>query len=65
MLELDLIGHLEVYAAFLCQLLGMLRATGGTFILRIEDTDLERSTRESEEAMLRDLEWLGLDYDEG
>jgi glutamyl-tRNA synthetase len=43
----------------------MHRATGGKFILRIEDTDLERSTRESEEAMLRDLEWLGLDYDEG
>ncbi|CAM6111056.1 unnamed protein product [Calypogeia fissa] len=41
------------------------KATGGKFILRIEDTDLERSTRESEEAMLRDLEWLGLDYDEG
>lgn len=34
-------------------------------MLRIEDTDLERSTRESEEAMLKDLSWLGLDWDEG
>ncbi|KAF7841395.1 glutamate--tRNA ligase, chloroplastic/mitochondrial [Senna tora] len=41
------------------------RSKGGKFILRIEDTDLERSTRESEEAMLRDLSWLGLDWDEG
>lgn len=41
------------------------RSTGGKFILRIEDTDLERSTRESEEAVLRDLKWLGLDWDEG
>lgn len=32
---------------------------------RIEDTDQARSTRESEEAMLRDLQWLGLDWDEG
>ena len=35
------------------------------FILRIEDTDVERSTRESEAAILRDLRWLGLDWDEG
>ncbi|XP_027334107.1 glutamate--tRNA ligase, chloroplastic/mitochondrial [Abrus precatorius] len=41
------------------------RSKGGKFVLRIEDTDLERSTRESEEAMLKDLSWLGLDYDEG
>jgi len=41
------------------------RKEGGTFVLRIEDTDVERSTRESEEALLRDLEWLGLDWDEG
>ena len=34
-------------------------------MLRIEDTDLERSTKESENAMLRDLTWLGLDWDEG
>ena len=41
------------------------RATGGTFILRIEDTDRERSTRESEAAILRALRWMGLPWDEG
>jgi nondiscriminating glutamyl-tRNA synthetase len=41
------------------------RGHGATFILRIEDTDLERSTRESEASMLHDLRWLGLDWDEG
>ena len=41
------------------------RGSGGTLILRIEDTDAERSTRDSEEAMIRDLRWLGLDWDEG
>ena len=37
----------------------------GTFILRIEDTDTERSTRESEAGILDDVRWLGLDWDEG
>jgi nondiscriminating glutamyl-tRNA synthetase len=37
----------------------------GTFILRIEDTDVERSTRESEQSILEDLRWLGLEWDEG
>src|SRR5436309_8649372 len=41
------------------------RGAGGSFILRIEDTDVERSTRESESAILRDLRWLGLEWDEG
>ena len=41
------------------------RANDGTFILRIEDTDLERSTPESVQAILDGMEWLGLDYDEG
>ncbi|KAL3514923.1 hypothetical protein ACH5RR_021825 [Cinchona calisaya] len=41
------------------------RSKGGKFILRIEDTDLDRSTKESEEAVLRDLSWLGLGWDEG
>jgi glutamyl-tRNA synthetase len=41
------------------------RHAGGTFILRIEDTDTERSTRESEAAILADLEWMGLTWDEG
>ena len=36
---------------------------GGTFILRIEDTDRERSTRESVMAILEGMEWLGLDYE--
>ena len=41
------------------------RATGGTFILRIEDTDPERSTEENKQVILRALRWLGLDWDEG
>ena len=41
------------------------RANKGTFILRIEDTDLERSTPESVQAILDGMQWLGLDYDEG
>ncbi|HEX3015170.1 MAG TPA: glutamate--tRNA ligase [Desulfobacteria bacterium] len=41
------------------------RHYGGTFIVRIEDTDLERSTRESEENILNALRWLGLNWDEG
>lgn len=38
---------------------------GGTFILRIEDTDLERSTPESIQAILDGMKWLGLNWDEG
>ena len=41
------------------------RATGGTFVLRIEDTDPERSTEENTQIILRALRWLGLDWDEG
>ncbi len=41
------------------------RSQGGTFVLRIEDTDQERSTEESYAAILRGMEWLGLDWDEG
>ena len=41
------------------------RANQGTFILRIEDTDLERSTPESVQAILDGMDWLGLDHDEG
>ena len=41
------------------------RSQGGTFILRIEDTDQERSTEESYAAILRGMGWLGLDWDEG
>jgi glutamyl-tRNA synthetase len=41
------------------------RHRGGTFILRIEDTDQERSTPEATDAILQAMAWLGLDYDEG
>ena len=41
------------------------RQTDGKFVLRIEDTDLERSTQESVQAILDGMQWLGLDYDEG
>jgi nondiscriminating glutamyl-tRNA synthetase len=41
------------------------RKHGGTFVLRIEDTDVERSTSESEAGVLDDLAWLGLEPDEG
>ncbi len=41
------------------------RATGGTFVLRIEDTDPTRSTEENTQIILRAMEWLGLDWDEG
>ena len=41
------------------------RGRGGTFVLRIEDTDRSRSTAESETAILEGLRWLGIDWDEG
>lgn len=41
------------------------KKNNGTFVLRIEDTDLERSTQESVNAILEGMQWLGLDYDEG
>lgn len=41
------------------------RKHGGKFVLRIEDTDLERSTQESVNAILEGMTWLGLDYEEG
>jgi glutamyl-tRNA synthetase len=40
------------------------RKLGGKFLLRIEDTDLQRSTEESTRSIIEGLEWLGLDYDE-
>ena len=43
----------------------MARGAGGTFVLRIEDTDFARSTREAEGSAIEDLRWLGLDWDEG
>lgn len=41
------------------------RHHGGTFVLRIDDTDPERSTQENTDAILRAMRWLGLDWDEG
>ncbi|MEA2516792.1 MAG: nondiscriminating glutamyl-tRNA synthetase [Actinomycetota bacterium] len=41
------------------------RKHGGTFILRIEDTDAKRATDEAYQAVIEDLRWLGLDWDEG
>ena len=41
------------------------RATGGEFILRIEDTDLDRSTQAAVDVIIEGMSWLGLDYDEG
>lgn len=43
----------------------MARQTDGKFLIRVEDTDLARSTRQSEDIVLRDLAWLGLQWDEG
>jgi len=43
----------------------MARGAGGTFVLRIEDTDFARSTREAEDSAVDDLQWLGLNWDEG
>ena len=41
------------------------RSTGGDFILRIEDTDLERSNQASVDVILEGMRWLGLNHDEG
>ncbi|MDX1469653.1 MAG: glutamate--tRNA ligase family protein, partial [Acidimicrobiia bacterium] len=41
------------------------RHNGGTFIMRVDDTDRERSSREFEEEILESVRWLGLDWDEG
>ena len=45
--------------------LAFARKHGGEMILRIEDTDQTRSSKESEDAILSSLKWLGLDWDEG
>jgi len=59
-------GHLHVGNARTALFNWLLaRGLNGTFVLRIEDTDAERSTRESEASILADLRWLGLDWDEG
>ncbi len=38
---------------------------GGEFVLRIEDTDLERNSQEAVDAILEGMEWLGLEWNEG
>jgi len=59
-------GYLHIggaRTALFCYLFA--RRHGGVFVLRIEDTDLERSTQESVSAILEGMTWLGLDFDEG
>ena len=41
------------------------RRTGGTFVLRIEDTDRDRSTQQAVDAIFDAMRWLGMDWDEG
>ncbi len=59
-------GHLHIggaRTALLCW--AQARANGGTFLLRIEDTDQQRSSEASTQGILKDLAWLGIDWDEG
>jgi nondiscriminating glutamyl-tRNA synthetase len=59
-------GHLHVGNARTALFNWLLaRNAGGTFVLRIEDTDVERSTQAAEAAIYEDLRWLGLQWDEG
>ena len=59
-------GHLHVGGARTALFNWLLaRKTGGTFILRIEDTDPERSSEEMSQGILDALSWMGLDWDEG
>ncbi|NLI89235.1 MAG: glutamate--tRNA ligase [Epulopiscium sp.] len=59
-------GHLHIGGARTA-LFNYLEAKnkGGTFLLRIEDTDAARSTKESEDVIIEDLRWLGIDWNEG
>ena len=59
-------GHLHVggaRTALFCK--AWAKANNGLFVIRIEDTDQARSTKEAEKSILEDLLWLGLDWDEG
>jgi len=59
-------GHLHVGGARTALMNWLFaKRTGGSFVLRVEDTDTARSTAESEAAVLEDLRWLGLLWDEG
>ncbi len=59
-------GHLHIGGARTA-LFNYLEAKnkGGTFLLRIEDTDADRSTKESEDVIIEDLRWLGINWNEG
>lgn len=59
-------GHLHIGGARTALInYAFARKHGGTFVLRVEDTDLDRSTEASFKAILESLRWLGLDWDEG
>jgi len=59
-------GHLHIGGARTALFNWLLaRRLGGSFVLRLEDTDAERSTRENEQEILRDLALMGLEWDEG
>ena len=59
-------GHLHVGGARTALFNWLVaRSEGGAFILRIEDTDRDRSSQETVRGILHDMEWLGLDWDEG
>ncbi len=53
----------NIWSAFLCWL--QIRQAGGTLVLRIEDIDEQRSKKEFADALMADMKWLGLTWDEG
>src|SRR4029077_21074894 len=57
-------AHLGTASTTLCNVL-FARAHGGTFVLRVDDTDLERNRPEDEQVIYEGLHWLGLEWDEG
>ncbi|HEY5033746.1 MAG TPA: glutamate--tRNA ligase family protein, partial [Candidatus Dormibacteraeota bacterium] len=57
-------AHLGTASSALYNLI-FARANGGTFVLRIDDTDVERNRPEYEQVIYAGLHWLGLDWDEG
>jgi glutamyl-tRNA synthetase len=57
-------AHLGTASTALCNLI-FARAHGGTFVLRVDDTDVERNRPEYEQVIYEGLRWLGLDWDEG
>ena len=59
-------GHLHVGGARTALYNWLIaRKLGGTFVLRVEDTDRERSTQEYVDSIMKAMEWLGLNWDEG